>query len=109
MTKINQTRQPLKQNRSESKEAVAHVVVVVNANGNHWVPVVIDMHAKTLTYMDSLAAAEANEPVPTSAKETMGHLLRYLDDEHRARHNTSLPDEWSRGTAMRGGTNHRHL
>ena len=90
--------------------AMAHVVVVVNANGNHWVPVVIDMHAKTLTYMDSLATAGANDPVPTSAKETMGHLLRYLDDEHLARHKTSLPGEWSRGTAMRDARgHHRHL
>jgi Ulp1 family protease len=84
--------------------AMAHVVVVVNADGQHWVPVVIDMHAKTLTYLDSLATARANDAVPTSAMETIGHLLQYLKDEHMARHKTSLPVAWSRDNAMRGGT-----
>jgi Ulp1 family protease len=80
--------------------AMAHVVVVVNEDGQHWVPVVIDMNAKTLTYLDSLATARANDAVPASAMETMGHLLQYLKDEHKAWHKTLLPDAWSRDNAM---------
>jgi hypothetical protein len=52
--------------------AMAHVVVPVNVSGQHWVPVVIDMEAQTITYMDSYAQTEAG--VPAVAKTNMDHL-----------------------------------
>ena len=41
---------------------MAHAVVVVNADENHWVPVVIDMKKMTITYMDSLGSKSAELP-----------------------------------------------
>ena len=83
--------------------AMAHVVVPVNVRGQHWVPVVIDMEAQTITYMDSYAQTEAG--VPAVAKTIMDHLLQYLKDEYAAVHeDLLLPAAWDREGAMRGGT-----
>ena len=83
---------------------MAHVMVPVHVADEHWVAVVIDMLAKTITYMDSDTAA-ATSAVPAVARTTMGHLLRYLGDEHATQYDGAmLPAAWGRPDAIRGGS-----
>jgi hypothetical protein len=80
------------------------MVVPVNVNDQHWAAMVIDMRAQTITYMDSLAEDDASD-VPETARTTMSHLLRYLEDEHRTQYDgKALPEAWRRPDALRGGT-----
>ena len=82
---------------------MTHAVVVDNPNGVHWVPVVIDMKAKTITYMDSLGAHRAGDEVPAEAKATMEILRLYLRDEYARIHGTPMPDAWFNGGSIRAG------
>jgi hypothetical protein len=83
---------------------MTHAVVVDNPDLVHWVPVVIDMKAKTITYMDSLGAHRAGGKVPAEAKATMEILRLYLRDEYARIHGTPMPDAWFNGGSIRAGT-----
>jgi hypothetical protein len=54
------------------------------------VPIVVDMEAKTITYMDSQAGTRGLEG--RMRKDYMAAVLEYLKDEHLVRHgNRALP------------------
>ena len=67
------------------------LLIPVNIGASHWICAEIDFPDRTIRLLDSMMATGDYD----QDRDIAGaHLLRYLQDEHRARHGRDLPPGW---------------